>query len=207
MNRKGFTLIEMLVVMGIIAVLMGSLLMGFSRVTKSAQRAKAQETVSNTATALAAILTKEGRWPKVVLNNTRVNEQVAKAIARRGLMSVTYDPTAKNADGSQNYTPVGTDAFGIVTPWAAAVLKRNPKGGSGQSVPSGGMVSDHVLYYAVDKNGDGVVGRGEGAPADVRASAIVWCCGADGKVGTYGTRDKDAIDDVYSWQRAQEEKK
>lgn len=207
MNRKGFTLIEMLVVMGIIAVLMGSLVMGFSRITKSAQRAKAQETVSNTATALASILTKEGRWPKVVLSNTRVNEQIARAFAKRGLMSVTYDPNARTSDNKQDYTPMGADKFGIVTPWATTVLKRSPSGGAGQAVPSGGTVSDHVLYYAVDKDGDGIVATGEGAPVNVRATAIVWCCGADGKVGAYGTRDKDAADDVYSWQRAQEEKK
>lgn len=208
MRKQGFTLVEMLVVMGIIAVLIGSLIAGFSRMTKTAQKAKAQETVSNAATALAAILTNEGRWPNSIRNNTRMNAQVAKALARRGLMSITYNPNKKvEGGGSTDYTPQGVDKYGILDPWGATVLKRNPNGGAGQSVPSGGTVSDHILYFAVDKDGDGVVTMAEGAPVDVRATAIVWCAGADGKLGAYGTHSKEGSDDIYSWQRGQEQKK
>lgn len=207
-KQQGFTLVEMLVVMGIIAVLVGSLVAGFSRMTKTAQKAKAQETVSNAATALAAILTNEGRWPKAVLSQSgqQMNEKVAVALARRGLMSVTYKTTTDN-DGTTVYTPDGVDKYGILDPWGAAVLKRSPSGGSGQSVPSGRTVADHLLWFAVDKDGDGVITTAEGAPVDVRASAIVWCAGADGELGTYGTHSKAGSDDIYSWQRGQEQKK
>lgn len=192
MRKQGFTLIEMLVVLGIIGVLIGSMVAGFSRMTKSAQRAKAQETVSNAATALASILASEGAWPKAMLNNQMMNESVAKALARRNLMGVAYNPNAKKPDGTTDYTPVGTDRCGIVDPWAAAVLKRKPSAGASESVPSGGTVMDHVLWFAVDKDGNGFVEEKEGAPtAKVRASAIVWSAGADGKIGTK--------DDIRSW--------
>ena len=62
-NRKGFTLVEMLVVMGIIAILSGALLAGFGQITKNAQRTRAQETVSNVATALNMLLQKKGGRP------------------------------------------------------------------------------------------------------------------------------------------------
>ena len=206
MRKQGFTLIEMLVVLGIIGVLIGSLIAGFSKMTKSAQRAKAQETVSNAATALASILASEGSWPKAMLQNTRMNEAVARALARRNLMGVVYDPNAKKSDGTQDYTPKGTDRYGIVDPWAVAVLKRKQSAGTGESVPSGGTIADHVLYFAVDQDGDGFVSQKENAPCSkVRASAIVWCAGADGKLGDYGKRTKDSADDIYSWQKSQVE--
>jgi len=58
-SKSGFSLIEMLVVIGIISVLSGALIMGIDRVRKTAQRSKAQEIVSNTATALGLIFQKE----------------------------------------------------------------------------------------------------------------------------------------------------
>lgn len=208
-KQQGFTLVEMLVVMGIIAVLVGSLIAGFSRMTKTAQKAKAQEAVSNAATALASILTTEGRWPKAILDQSgkQMNEAVVKALAKRNLMSVTCKITY-NADGTKTYTPDGVDKYGILDPWGAAVLKRNPHGGAGQAVPSGGTVSEHLLYFVVDKDGDGLVESQEFlGSVKIRASAIVWCAGADGKLGAYGTHSKDESDNVYSWSRGQEQKK
>ena len=55
--KKGFTLIEMLVVIGIIAVLVGASIGGFSAMTRTAERAKCQELVSNVATVLCILAT------------------------------------------------------------------------------------------------------------------------------------------------------
>ena len=52
MKKSGCTLVEMLVVIGIIAVLVGASIGGFSAMTKTAEKAKCQELVSNVATAL-----------------------------------------------------------------------------------------------------------------------------------------------------------
>ena len=57
----------MLVVIGIIAVLAGALMMGFGRVTKAAQRAKATELVSQAAQALVILRQKnDNMWPSIV---------------------------------------------------------------------------------------------------------------------------------------------
>jgi prepilin-type N-terminal cleavage/methylation domain-containing protein len=66
--KKGFTLIEMLVVIGIIAVLVGASIGGFSAMTKSAENTKCQELVSNTATALTAMFQDTGVWPQRLAN-------------------------------------------------------------------------------------------------------------------------------------------
>ena len=58
--RNAFTLVEMLVVIGIIAILTGASIGAFSKMTKTAERAKCQELVSNTATALTALYQQTG---------------------------------------------------------------------------------------------------------------------------------------------------
>ena len=67
-KKRGFTLIEILVVIGIIAVLSGALMMGFGRVTRSAQRAKATELVSQAAQALVILRQKNpnNTWPGII---------------------------------------------------------------------------------------------------------------------------------------------
>lgn len=213
MKKNGFTLIEMLVVMGIIAILSGALMAGFSHITKSAQRARCQETVSNVATALTVILQQKGYWPDT--NNGALKkyagsdgsnmgtvEQVALAFSELGVLGVS-----KKGDQL-----TGVDRCGIVDPWAQAVLKRH-KGGMGAGkdlkVPSGGTVRDHVIYYALDTDLDGIVeAKVCGEQVKVRASAIAWSAGANGELGSsYSKRSKANEDNVYSWRRAQEVKR
>ena len=205
MDRKGFTLIEMLVVMGIIAVLMGALIVGFGRVTKTAQRARAQETVSNAASALSILLHKEGTWSGTIISYGGSNNEgkgmtkdVARLFAKKNLMGVAHDT---------NNEPIGTDRCGIVDPWAIAVLKRNSAANESSKVPSGGFVKDHRIFYAVDEDGDGITEADVGNPAThikVRATAIAWCAGADGQFADPKTRGRS--DDVYSWRADQEVK-
>ena len=206
-DRRGLTLIEMLVVLGIIGVLIGALLMGFTHVTRSAQRARAQELVSNVATELSVLLQTKGVWPSD-RNNALKNyggedgagkgcvEEVARVFAGRGMLGV-------NASGD---TLKGVDRCGIVSPWAQSVLKSRPSANASTPVPSGGTVRDHVIYYAIDTDLDGVTeAKVCGENVKVRAAAIAWCAGVDGKLGdSYRKRDKQNSDNVYSWRRNQE---
>ena len=206
-TSKGFTMIEMLVVLGIIGVLMGALLAGFGHVTRAAQKARAQELVSNVMTSLNILLQSKGVWPSDYNNalktyggqdgpNKGCVENVARIFASNGLLGVNI----------QGGTLRGVDKFGIVSPWAANVLKRSQNQNINARVPSGGTIRDHIIYYAIDTDMDGIVeAKVCGESVRVRANAIAWCAGADGKLGTsYHKRTKENADNVYSWRRNQE---
>jgi len=220
-NKRGFTLLEMLVVIGIIGVLSGALLAGFSYVTRSAQDARARETVQNVASALEKMLLDKGRWPRDLDNALKkfggkdgsgmgCVEDVAKIFARYGALSVSTK--GGNGSDASTYQLVGTDRCGIVDPWAVSVLKRKSGAqGSGKDlkVSTGGTVQDHIVYFAIDDDHDGIVqAQVCGENVKVRAKSIAWCAGADGKLGRgYRKREGDNVDNIYSWARAQEDRK
>ena len=210
-ERAAFTLIEMLLVIGIMAILGGAVLAGMRSATKTAQKAKAQETVSNAAVALTSILQTNGKWPKILLDNSgqQLDENVSRVfVFNKGLMGLAYDTSSFNASTRKGTIRlIGADRCGVVTPWAATVLK-NKRATSSTKMgrkKSGGAatVKDHVLWFAIDKDGDGIVSTTEGAPVDVRATAIAWCCGPTGDLDPYGTAPTG---NAYSWNRNQEEK-
>ena len=205
--RKGFSLIEMLVVIGIIVVLMGAAIAGYSKVTKSAERAREQELVNNVATALEALYQQEGTWPKRLVSGAgsdgRLTADIAYSLAANGRTYLSLS--------SENGRLIGFDRFGVVTTWAMAAIKQ-----LGQSASLGTKigetsktVEDHILHYALDTDGDGIVENisvgGTSIPG-IRATAVVWSCGKDGVVDPYpylngGRGGKN--DDVYSWSPGQ----
>lgn len=211
-KKRGFTLIELMVVIGMIAIISGALMMGFGRITKSAQRAKAVEAVSNAAQALSILRQKNGNaWPKVILDNEGADGQgkgmvvdVAKKFAEKALLNVGCKNPSPRPGEKADYTPIGLSRCGVVDPWAESVLKRK-QAEITTKVPSGGTVQDHIIYYAVDRDGDGITDATVGGQTiHVRAEAIAWCAGADGVIAPYVNRGRS--DDVYSWDAGKEKK-
>lgn len=201
--KKGFTLLEMLVVIGIIAVLIGAVIGGYNAAIDKAQTAKAQELVYEVATALEQVYQKDDSWPRPIrlegsTGNGQITPEVGGVLAKRGALSLTY--RADEMDGTTIYRLSGQNRFGVVTPWADAVIKRHAKGEGvtlTTKVPSGGTIETHRLHFAIDEDGNGKVNvTGEGITANVRATVCVWCAGKDGKFGTK--------DDVKSWTKGQE---
>lgn len=204
--KKGFTLIEMLVVIGIIAVLVGASVGGFSAMTRTAEKAKCQELVSNVATALTAMFQQEGVWPKRLARNGASDGQLDADAAYAFVAGETKYLSLSSAGGKLS----GVDRFGVVSPWAASLIRRKGNSASLSDVvstgPNGTMtIQDHVLHYALDLDGDGIImGASVGNQViDVRATAIVWCGGKDGFVSPYpfvsGGDRRGKNDDVYSW--------
>ena len=199
--RRGFSLIEMLVVIGIIAALVAASLGGYSAVTKMAERTKCRELVAQVAMAMTLLYQKEGNWPKRLALQGKADGRLDAdtALALKNYYSLTVD-----GDGKLT----GYDRFGILTTWAHNVFKRVGNETKLNTVVSSGKhgtstVADHILHFALDLDGDG---RIEGAmvggeSVSVRATAIVWCGGADGYVESYTKGLKG--DDIYSWTAGQ----
>jgi len=191
--KRGFTLIEILVVIGIIAILMGVGIGTYAGVTKAAEKRRCQELVANTATALTALFQRKGSWPEVLLRDGskdgELNETVAYPLAKGGYMSLTAE------DGKL----VGYDCFGIVSPWATTHIKRRGSSASLGDRVGVGTLRDHILHYALDLDGDGIIEGASvgGESVDIRATVAVWCCGQDGKIEPYSSGLHK--DDVYSW--------
>ena len=202
--RRAFTLIEMLVVIGILAILVGIGMNTFSGSTRRAQQARAQALVGDVSTALEAILQREGSFPRRILDvgesGGAMDEKMAYELARRKVMSLTYDDSSKKT--------IGIDRCGVVSPWAQDVIKRNGSAGSSTAVPSGGTIQDHVVRFAVDVDGDGYIElSGKGGSSRIRASAIAWCCGPDGEDALKFEYSKGRLNGCsYSWGRDQQKK-
>lgn len=204
--RKAFTLVEMLVVIGIIAVLIGASVAGYSKMTKSAEKAKIQELVRDTATALTALFQTEGNWPKRLATaassgDGQLDKDAALPLARGKYMSLT------TTGSGTSMKLAGLDQFGVVTPWATAVIKRRGTSASvSDKVFGTATVKDHILHFAIDGDGDGIIeAKVGGETVKIRATAAVWSIGKsggdEGKPWPYSVGRKR--DDVYSWSYGQ----
>ena len=212
-KRAAFTLVEMLVVIGIIAILAAASMVGYSKVVKSAKKAKTQELVSNAATALTQLLSKNGDvWPEYLTDRVDANgngildKDVSKIFVRYNLLGLSYKRKKRDGgDGPDNIELTGKDYCGVVDAEAEAVLKRLKAPSDSVKVPSGKTVKEHILHFAIDKEGTGLVKASVegGGTLEIRAVAVVWAAGPDGVVD-YSTIGRN--DDVYSWRPSQVKK-
>ncbi len=158
--------------------------------------AKGREVVSNTATALVALFQTDGSWPRSLrVNGATDGELDARAAypLSKGYMTLTTSGTQLS----------GMDRFGILTPWGSAHLKsRGNSAALGDKVGEG-TLKDHILHYALDLDGDGIINGASvgGESVDVRANAIVWSVGPSGRVEGYSKGIKG--DGIYSWTKGQ----
>ena len=184
-RQEGFTLVEVLVVIGIIGILIAVLLPAFGYVQQIARQSRAQTMVVDAATALTAYVQRERAWPDEIAKESQgyFDAKVCKILFEAGLLDVT---TYKGDEINQD----SPDRFGLLDPWGQALVKRNPKlqDVNAEIGAPPRPIRNHLLQFRIDKNFDGKVNEddctgGFGAiPYDqaVRASAIVWSCGPGG---------------------------
>lgn len=192
--KSGFTLVEMLVVIGIIGILTGASIVGYNSAVQKAENSRAQELVHNAATALTACYQSQGYWPTAIqegADQQKLDEKAVLPLAKKNYLSMSVD------DGRLS----GYDRFGLVTPWAQNVIKSRGKSAS-LSTPvanTSATIEDHILRYAIDDDEDGLVEiNTDGASVRVRATACVWCCPKNGS--------KKWKDMIKSWTAGQEKR-
>ena len=187
-SNKGFTLVEMLVVMGLIGLLVAMMTGGLQYVQNTAWQTRSQELVSNVATALTIYIQREGVWPKEILDSGGVvNNEVCKVLQQSKLLDVTT--VSISSAGVVTINQNSPERFGLLSPWGQRMVKRIPKtSASLGSLPPDAMLRRHMLQFRVDINLDGKIDSSDaqlgaipGAGNVIRASAIVWSCGPNGK--------------------------
>ncbi len=197
-NRNGFTLLELLVVIAVIAVLAGMLFPAIQSVLERAKKVQAKNDLTQIVTAVNAFYTDYGRYP------------LPASVTADS--SATYGPggsSAENGDLMKELRGISnslnTRQIVFISP-PDAKDQTNPRSGSNTS--TGGYYDPWGTEFAIAMDADydnqitpNPYGNNNGAGASpLRQGAIAWCVGRDKKLGNNGDGKFTGSDDVISWQ-------
>lgn len=169
-RRAGFTLLELLVTVSILAILMGLIIPMYGNMRKNARIAADKVTAKNLETAFRAYLDHYATWPSCVTaeEEYKIEEDFYKMLSGeahngRDDKIVFYEFSNTNAKDK------AVDAF-----WGLSENSGNDK--------------EHVFRAKFDHNYDNVINHNNNV---IRRPVIVWGVGPDGENGT--------SDDITSW--------
>jgi prepilin-type N-terminal cleavage/methylation domain-containing protein len=193
-KNAGFTLVEMLVIIGIIGILASALVSSVSHLKRTAKRTRAQSAVNNVKVALNAYLQSEREWTDEMIKVLEVDYDVAKILSEAKLLDLTVPDNPA--------TSTSLDRFGFLDDWGRFELRRNPDISSDSETGTDGIsIKDHRLQFRLDTDYDGFVDGTEGSPNGLkfRASVIVWSRGPDGEDDFENSGVRYPKDDLISW--------
>jgi len=169
-NRKGFTLIEMLVVIAIIAILAGMLLPVLNQIRRYTKRTKAKEMIYQTKTAFKQYLVDYRKFPNV--DKTQMDTNWLNVLSGRTHNSLGH----KYMDVSTNEFSSDPNVSGLRDPWGELYWV----------TVDNGMGGDSIAYdHKVSAGGYG----------EIEEEVVVWSTGED-KSDADAQKQKD---DVRSW--------
>lgn len=177
-RANGFTLVEMLVVIGIIGLLLAALTGSFTFVQKIAWKSQEVKQVNEAATALSLYLQQERGWGPLK-DKEEFDAKVLLTLKNKHLLD---SQIASEADTK------GPDRYGLLDIWGQRKIKGNPD-------IQEAAVAKHRLQFVLDDDYDGFVKSPSGKK--IRASAIVWSRGPDGEDDS--TSGHYPNDDILSW--------
>lgn len=180
MKKDGFTLIELMVVIAILAVLIGMLIPGVGVVMDKAKNATARTGAAVVQTALQRYRTEYNVWPEFAKGSTKTHytdDEFMEAMAP--------DPTASKPPKAnlKRIAFIETSEGAATTNSAGKLEYRDPWG--------------KPFQYLVNETPKDTMKLGSfkgdyKGPAEIRAKVLVWSAGDD---GDYTTWD----DNIYSW--------
>lgn len=171
-SRKGFTLIEMLVVIAIIAILAGMLLPVLNQIRRYTKRTKAKEMIYQAKTAFKQYLVDYRKFPNVAI--TRTDTNVLNILSGRTHNSLGH----KYMDVSTNEFSSDPNVSGLRDPWGELYWVTVDNGLGGDTTGA----YDHKV-------------RASGYADEIEEEVIVWSTGED-KSSADAQKQKD---DVRSW--------
>ncbi len=175
--KRGFTLVELLVVIVILVVLMAALAGGYGRVIESSRKKEATEDCVQLVNGWSLYHQRLRAWPSAVQKKNgrfEMDPEFCKVIGRAGFFDVSYhDPD----DSKKKKTQKQIDSdhvleFGMLSP----VGRKLYNGGASPQ-----EIKKHLYQVCVDIDENGLIDENDGAPGGVKvtAEAIVWCYGKD----------------------------
>ena len=183
-RRTGFTLVEMLLVIGILGILATTLVGSFSYIRKAAHRSQAQNLASELATALNLYLQQERGWGSVLIDKDEMDPEACWVLQEKNYFDLTT-----YSDAGVTINENSLDRYGLLDAYGRSKLRGNPD-------ISPDEVTKHRLQIRLDDDYDGYVEAPDGVK--VRASVLVWSRGPDGEDDSpSGARYPK--DDCLSW--------
>jgi prepilin-type N-terminal cleavage/methylation domain-containing protein len=200
---SGFTLIEVLVVIAMIAILAGLLYPAINGAQKQAKKVQAKNDLTQIVTAVNAFYTEYGRYPTAATTDAAatygpggsVTENGSLFNELRGLSSTLNTrqivfispPSAKDQNNPRS--GIKTSTGGYYDPWGteyAVAIDANYN-----NIVVAPAYTDLQSSYVTATDGSGDKG--------VTAGVIAWSLGADAKLGDQNGNFANS-DDVISWQ-------